>query len=253
MNLTKIFAACLAVFAIVLSASASNITMSDGRTSTGYVYGSADFSYGANEDNEVEPGCYAYQQWDLEAFDLNGTTLSVIGGYDMKTTGYEGTVMGDIFVDVGGTPAYDYVYDINWNTLNYNLYSVSGGSLVNITMSPENTWNALSNPVSFNPGTSQLSLFSGRVTYVANKTNAQVLALTGENVTGGLHNIASLNVSKIAELSNGNLVTLHTTMSCGNDNLMGQTRFSVPEPGSFSMILMGFLSIAGFALSKKRK
>jgi hypothetical protein len=253
MNFTKTFAACLAVFAIVLSANAGNITISDGRTSTGYVYGTPGFSYGAGEDNEVEPNCWAYQEWDLEAFDLKGTTLSVIGGYNMKTAGYEGTVMGDIFVDVGGTPAYDYVYDINWITGNFNLYSVSGGTLNNITMSPENTWNALSNPVSFNPGNAQISLSSGIIGYAANKTDAQTLAMTGESVTGGLHNIASLNVSKIAELSNGNLVTLHTTMSCGNDNLMGQTRFAVPEPGSFSMILMGLLSMAGFALKKNRK
>jgi hypothetical protein len=252
MKFTKLFAVNLTISALVFSAGATNITIPDGRTSSGTVYGTAGFSYGAGEDNEVEPSCVATQQWDLEAFDLTGTILSVIGGYDMKT-GYEETVMGDIFVNVGGTSSYDYVYDINWGTNNYNLYAVSGGTLNNIIRSPENTWNALSNPVSFNPGANQTALATGTLTYLSNQTDAQILALTGDIVTGGTHNIACLNVSKLAELSNGNAVTFHTTMSCGNDNLMGNSKVSVPEPGSFYLILLGMLSLAGFTASKKRK
>jgi hypothetical protein len=40
-------------------------------------------------------------------------------------------------------------------------------------------------------------------------------------------------------------------MTCGNDELNGYGR--IPEPGSMSMILVGLLSLAGLAVSRKRK
>ena len=63
------------MFLMAQNAWALNITISDGN------YDSSSWN-GDYEDNEVEPGMVTGQDWDLEAFVLNGTWLSLIGGYD---------------------------------------------------------------------------------------------------------------------------------------------------------------------------
>jgi hypothetical protein len=81
-------------------------------------------NYGMGEDQEVEPGMAWDQQWDLEGFFLKGKTLSMVGGFNFKTGGYDryrdrywGS--GDIFFDVDGTPQYG--TDIPNGTENGNL------------------------------------------------------------------------------------------------------------------------------------
>jgi hypothetical protein len=45
----------------------------------------------------------------------------------------------------------------------------------------------------------------------------------------------------------------HFSIGCGNDVAPGKGKISVPEPSSFSMIMVGLMSLAGFAISRKRK
>lgn len=58
---------------------------------------------GEKKDNEVEPGMSEGQKWDLEAFFLSGTTLTMVGGFNFVTgeygSGHKWT-SGDIFIDV---------------------------------------------------------------------------------------------------------------------------------------------------------
>src|SRR5690349_12725452 len=84
-----------------------NITKFDGRDSATILVSGQDYKgigVGA-EDNETEYGTYPYQAWDLEAFLLQGNTLSMVGGFDFRhgvTHGGHNYGSGDIFVDVNG-------------------------------------------------------------------------------------------------------------------------------------------------------
>jgi len=264
MKVVKLLGICVGVSAILFSVGATNITVSDGATTkkAGWYWDPA-WMGTANEDNEVEAACETGQNWDLEAFLLNGSTLTVAAGYDLKN-GFDGTIAGDIFVDVGGNPGYDYVYDIDWKAGTYNLYQIDiTGAINKITMSPENTVNASSNPVSYTPGSSQSALITnGSLNYKSGiKSGVAMVAATGDAAAGALkgannwggstlndnHNVASVDVSTF----NGMDATFHLTLSCGNDNMMGHA--TVPEPGSLSLLLMGLVSLAGFAFSRKRK
>ncbi len=248
--------------AFLFSAAATNITIGDGSTApvSGYYY-DASWMNKTVEDNEVEPGCETGQNWDLEAFLLTGTNLTVVSGYDLAN-GFDGTTAGDIFVDAGNAPTYNYVYDINWAAGSYSLYAInSSGTINNITTSPENTVNATSNPVSYTPGASQVALASGSLKYQGNVKSSYLVTATGDadaaalkgannwgsSVLNDNHSIASVDVSTF----NGMDATFHLTLSCGNDNMMGHA--SVPEPGTLSMMLLGCLSLGGFFLSRKRK
>ena len=55
-----------------------------------------------NEDGETEPNTLTGQIWDLEGFFLNGSTLTMVGGYDFKDGAPAGDnpwMGGDIFFD----------------------------------------------------------------------------------------------------------------------------------------------------------
>jgi hypothetical protein len=237
MKTLKCITAGIALSALMFSVNATNITVSDG-SNNGY---SSNW-YGTNEDNEVEPNCYTGQEWDLEAFLLDGTTLTVVSGYDLKG-GYEGTYAGDLFVENDGTAGYDFVYDIDWSSGNYNLYEVDASGLVNILGGPlEILYNWNSNPVSYSPLTNQNSQMSGNVNY-------QTISGTYQGLLGASHNIASFDVSEFA----GQEATFHLTMSCGNDNLIGHSNVPVPEPGTVSLMLLGLLSLGGCLFSRKNK
>ena len=112
--LFALFLFSTAAFALSLS---NQITIYDQKSN-----GNA--NYGMGEDQEVEPGMVWNQQWDLEGFFLKGNTLSMVGGFNFKTGGYDryrdrywGS--GDIFFDVDGTPQYS--TDIPNGTVNGNL------------------------------------------------------------------------------------------------------------------------------------
>ena len=58
-----------------------------------------------NEDNEVEVGAVASQNLDLEAFDLNGSSLSLWGGFNFVNGEDQSDSLwgsGDTFIDLNG-------------------------------------------------------------------------------------------------------------------------------------------------------
>ena len=141
----------------------ANITISD-ESGTGSGW------YGAQEDQEVQPGCITGQVWDLEAFDLTGSTLTMVGGYDFVhgVSGYNASA-GDIFIDVDGDaqygagahkPAnyspsqivqdlfgYDYVIDLNFATMTYSVINLNApGPPVELLTTVSEQINDASNP-----------------------------------------------------------------------------------------------------------
>jgi len=240
-----------AVLACSLHADPVNITQYDGEGSgTGW--------YGSQEDQEVSNGCVANQNWDLEAFMLDGSSLSLIGGYDFRN-GRENFDAGDIFIDVDNNAQYgttlsssitgeqvvantfgwDYVLDLHMDNLTYDVYSLTPQSEV---VTVHYSINADANPWRYASGGALVT--SGVIDYVTGLTNDQ----TG--MTGGSHNMLTVD---LAFLDHGQDFTAHNAIQCGNDNIIGKGTVSVPEPGIYSLFVSGFLLLSFVGISTKRK
>ena len=215
--------------------------------------------YGQEEDEEVEPGMQPGQQWDMEAFFLNGKTLSMVGGYDF-INGEAGFTAGDIFIDIHGdavfgdihgvsngnlsvlnTFGYDYVLDMDFKNLTYNVYGINGTTKVLTSFYQQNQG---SSPWRWDSG-GQLILENIGFTY--NSHTPEETDFLANTFSGGLHNVVGgVDLSFLGDEIYGAI--FHSTMQCGNDNLMGQT--PVPEPATMILLGMGLLGIA--SIGKKR-
>lgn len=96
-----------ALLPAIHSAHAYNITIFDGVANNGGSSNPGDQAWwnNRNEDQETEPKTVHTQAWDLEAFDLSGSKLTMIGGYNFRA-GESGYYSGDIFIDVHGDALY---------------------------------------------------------------------------------------------------------------------------------------------------
>jgi len=254
MKLKILLLSFLAVFLMAGSAMAGpfgdEITIYDNRSGTYNGSNGGGWWTNQNEDQEVEPGMIHNQDWDLEGFFLDGTTLTMVGGWDFVNgvVGYSFT-SGDIFIDVDGNAqygagadpsvtnrGYDYVFDVNWGVNNnigsYNVYALDGGSTLHDVYyynSPE------SSPWSFD-WTDEGLLSSGSFLYSPGLSDSQ----TGSS--GGTH--YSVTGFDLSFLAPGTEFISHFTMECGNDNLMGSGTTPVPEPATMFLLGSGLIGLA---------
>lgn len=232
------------VFALSYS---NNITIYDGLGET-------------TEDGEVEPGCLNTQVWDLEGFFQEGSSLTMVGGFDFVNgvSGYPDYTSGDIFIDVDGdaqygssntgggsgqaevnnTFGYDYVLDMDFNLLTYSVIKLTDSTTTTVWYGQ----NDESNPWLYNTGGTLVDGYENlAMEYVSGLSDAA----TG--FTGGNHYAVGVDLSFLAP---GTDFTSHFTMGCGNDNLMGQGTAPVPEPATILLFATGLVGLAGYG--KKR-
>ena len=223
----------------------TNITIFDNRFDST----SSNSWYGKQEDQEVEPGMIYNQSWDLEGFFLDDYILTMVGGFNfgIANLGYEA---GDIFIDIDGDAqygsgaddtvlnyGYEYVLDLNFLLKTYDVYALNDTSSFLYVLdynAPE------SNPWRYDPVNSPADapVSSGSIVYHSPLSDDQVGFL------GGTHYAARVNLSFLGGDINNFIA--HSTMECGNDNLMGK----VPEPST--MLFLGFGLVGLAAVGRKK-
>jgi len=200
----------------------------------------------AGEDNETEPGTVASQVWDMEAFVISGSTLYIVGGYNMQAGQASGggsvvsgmLVPGDLFIKVGGTqpgfaPTSNSLPTVANSLYNYNyavdltqpvgatnstakVYGLSGSSVLNTVVYDQFG----ANPWTYNSGGTFLR--NSGITYTSGLSNAATLALTGVSLQGGSHNVLTVDLTFLGNIAAGTNVWFSYTMECGNAPLKGK-------------------------------
>jgi hypothetical protein len=237
----------------------------------------------AREDNETEGGTIAGQQWDMEAFVLNGTQLSIVAGFDLLN-GVQGHNIGagDLFIKVGGTQPgfnptnqgagnvqnsiYGYTYAVDLSMVNKftnasfgptaQVYSLGSSSTLNTVIYDQfgsNPWKYDNGSVNAGTGSAgtAISYLTGQMD---NSVALQALGLGW--LAGGSHNILTIDLSfLVGTVTPSTPVYFSYTMECGNDSLKGSYVggfYRVPDDVS-SILLIGLGLTAIIAVGLKRK
>jgi len=206
--------------------------------------------YGDRENDEVEPGCVTGQAWDLESFDLTGTTLTLTGGWNFRN-GYQGNASGDIFIDVnrnavwgqdvfGGSgegnrteynSAYNYDYVIHFNQRSGTTIGAGGYQVIRLT---EDSRVVLT--TSYYRQNDESSPWVYRSGGVGEGSGAATFGQFDDHYT------MAVDVGFLGDVSDA---LFKFTMQCGNDNMIGRGDVSVPDGGLTAMLLgMGLIGMA---------
>lgn len=261
----KTITSLLAAAGLLLAASpamAVNITISDNLAGSGFDGGP--FGVGL-EDNETEPGAAPGQEWDMEAFVVDGSTLYIVGGYDM-IDGELNYLPGDLFIKVGGasspsgapyidgslvtsnTAGYTWAVDLSPIALgagSADVYKLNAGSQFDTV-----TFDHLqSNPWRYRSGGSFYSMASYNYTVGASAPLLTSLGLG--SLAGAYHNVLEIDLSSFLDADPGTNVWFSYTMQCGNDSLKGKYGGGfdrVPDAGASVLLIglgLGALSLFG--------
>ncbi len=265
--MNKLFLLLVSVFLLLTgNVYATNITIQDGNAYSKIGWNDSYNNWWDRtiEDQEVEPGMRNTQDWDLEGFFTEGTSLSLVGGYNF-VTGCEGYMSGDIFIDVNGDAVYggsgnsngddenrevdnsygyDYVLDLDWTDLTdltYDVYAIGSDARVLTAWYPQNQG---SSPWRYASGGTEIPNAGGTIGYFTGLTDDQ----TG--FKGGSHNKLVVDLGFLLNGNNSVNFTAHYTMGCGNDNIMGQGTIPNPEPATLLLFGCGLIGIAGVCRKK---
>lgn len=249
-----------------------------GSLTAGGTSGAGNFG-SAHEDNETERGTISGQQWDMEAFVLNGKQLSIVAGFDLLNGRPDHNIgPGDLFIKVGGSAPsfnptnqgagnvqnsiYSYTYAIDLSPAT-RFTNSSFGSTAQVYGLTSTTWlNTTiydqfgSNPWKYDNTLNTTAGFGTGITYQTNLAdNAAALTALGLSLQGGYHNLLTIDLSFLS-IPSGTDVYFSYTMECGNDSLKG--RYSggfdqVPDNGtSAALIGLGFAAMALVGLKRRK-
>ena len=221
--------------------------------------------YGQQEDDEVEPGMVQAQEWDLEQFILEGTTLELVGGYDFKD-GRDGYMSGDIFIggadvlygpdaaaaslgsSANGTMKnlfnYDYAIDLVFDPTGnhkYNVYRIDSSTDVETAVFYNygtGISNQASNPIELTNPNSLTIAYTGDLVFVE------------KDVVDDKYHLAVDIGFLLQDGWAGDEFISHFSMQCGNDNLMGKGTAPVPEPTTIFLLGTGLIGLAGVCRKK---
>lgn len=235
----------------------TEITIFDGNSGAGAWYDGPAFPGDPAEDDETEPGTIRNQAWDLESMFLyDGSLLGMIGGYNFffptveTDPGLADYRPGDIFIDINGsalpgsapTYGYEYVLDVDWSALTYDVYLLSVTSVLSPTsfIPSSNPWRYVSGGTLLASGltfTSETGLSNATVGKLGGST-------TGYSNLNGLDKHNAAYGFDLGFLPVGTVFTAHFTTSCGNDNLMGSGTV-VPVPAAVWLLgsALGLLGV----------
>lgn len=214
------------------------------------------------EDGQVGPGVGG-QKFDAEYlfYKQTGNTISIAlqTGYDVVDGNiyYQGKdyYAGDLALSFDGnvtsdSSTYEYGVDFGLYTEDY-----TDGNTVDFTSGTGVDPAGLYEVASWNDG-----VYAGHgianplaIDSIVGGSFVSTLQSSGFGFAGGqksFYRIVSFDATGL--VNNGDIIDVHWTMSCGNDEINGSFVANVPEPESVAMVLLGLLGL-GLARMRRNK